>query len=65
MTITITEFKRNFSKYLEVISAEDILLTKNGKIVAKLTKQEEKETLPEHEKIMILESLVGFAKKEK
>lgn len=65
MTITITEFKKNFSKYLEAISAEDILLTKNGKIVAKLTKQEEKETLPEYEKIMILESLVGFAKKEK
>ena len=65
MTITITEFKKNFNKYLEAISAEDILLTKNGKIVAKLTKQEEKETLPEHEKIMILESLVGFAKKEK
>ena len=65
MTITITEFKKNFNKYLEAISAEDILFTKNGKIVAKLSQQEEKEPLPEHEKIMLLESLGGFAKKEK
>ena len=30
-TITATEFKENFGKYLELGSKEDILVTKNGK----------------------------------
>lgn len=36
MRITATEFKKNLGKYLELVSNEDILITKNGKIVAKL-----------------------------
>lgn len=39
MIITATEFKTNFGKYLEMISLsqEDIFITKNGKIVAKVS----------------------------
>ena len=35
MVITATEFKANFGKYLELIAKEDILITRNGKTVAK------------------------------
>lgn len=33
MTITATEFKTNFGKYMELVEEEDIYVTKNGKIV--------------------------------
>ena len=36
MYVTATEFKLNFGKYLEVVSREDVFITKNGKPVAKL-----------------------------
>lgn len=36
MIVTATEFKTNFGKYLELIVKEDIFITKNGKIVAKV-----------------------------
>ena len=35
MTITATEFKTNFGKYLDLIKREDIFITKNGKTIAK------------------------------
>lgn len=37
MSITATEFKMNFGKYLLMAATEDIFITKNGKTVAKLT----------------------------
>lgn len=37
MTITATELKQNLGKYLLLSAQEDIYITKNGKIVAKLT----------------------------
>lgn len=37
MSITATELKQNLGKYLLLSSKEDIYITKNGKIVAKLT----------------------------
>lgn len=37
MSITATEFKTNFGKYLMMAAEEDIYITKNGKVVAKLT----------------------------
>ena len=58
MTITATEFKTNFGKYLEMVFKEDIFITKNGKIVAKVTQ-------PQNEKIAALTSLIGFAKTDK
>ena len=54
MTITATEFKTNFGKYLDLVLTEDILITKNGKIIAKLTQ-------PQYDKLAILNSLVGVA----
>ena len=36
MTVTATEFKTNFGKYLDLLPFEDIFITRNGKPVAKL-----------------------------
>lgn len=37
MSITATELKLNLSKYLTLAEKEDIYITKNGKVVAKLS----------------------------
>ena len=37
MSITATELKKNLGKYLLLSAHEDIFITKNGKIIAKLT----------------------------
>lgn len=36
MVITATEFKTNFGHYLDLVSTEDIWVTKNGKVVVRL-----------------------------
>ena len=36
MEVTATEFKTNFGKYLDLLSTEDIWITRNGKTVAKV-----------------------------
>ena len=36
MSITATELKENLSKYLLLAATEDIYITRNGKVVAKL-----------------------------
>ena len=36
MQITATEFKLNFGKYLNQVLYEDIWITRNGKIIAKM-----------------------------
>ena len=36
MVVTAAEFKANFGKYLELITNEDIFITRNGKTVAKV-----------------------------
>ena len=36
MIVTATEFKTNFGKYLDLISKEDIFITRNGKTIAKV-----------------------------
>ena len=55
MTITATELKMNLGKYLEMIDEEEVIITKNGKSIARLSK-------PQSEKIALLDSLVGIAK---
>jgi len=52
MTITATELKENLGKYLELSKTEDILVTKNGKPITKLTS-------PYAGKMEILRSLAG------
>ena len=37
MSITATELKENLSKYLLLSATEDIYITKNGKVISKLT----------------------------
>ena len=37
MQVTATEFKLNLGKYLDLVRSEDIWITKNGKITAKLS----------------------------
>lgn len=37
MSITATELKMNLSKYLLLAETEDIYITRNGKVVAKLS----------------------------
>ena len=53
MTITATEFKTNFGKYLDLVNEVDIFISKNGKIIAQLSK-------PQTDKIKILRNLVGI-----
>ena len=36
MQITATEFKLNLGKYLNLVQTEDIWITRNGKLIAKL-----------------------------
>lgn len=36
MIVTATEFKANFGKYLELVTKEDVFITRNGKTVAKV-----------------------------
>ena len=53
MVITATELKANIGQYLNLLSEDDVFITKNGKIVAKLSK-------PNEDKQAILDSLVGI-----
>lgn len=53
MSITATELKMNLSKYLTLASTEDIYITKNGRVVAKLSN-------PNQSRIEMVESLFGI-----
>ena len=37
MSITATELKSNLSKYLILSATEDVYITRNGKVISKLT----------------------------
>ena len=54
MSITATELKNNLSKYLLLVSKEDIYITLNGKVVAKLSN-------PYQDRLDAAESLFGSA----
>jgi len=41
MQVTSTDFKMNMGRYLEMVEQEDIIITKNGKRIAKLVSDEE------------------------
>ena len=53
MIITATELKANIGHYLNAVSEDEVFITKNGKIVAKLSS-------PNQNKQAILDSLVGL-----
>lgn len=52
MSITATEFKMNLGKYLMLSQTEYIYITKNGKVVAKLSN-------PNQDRVDIAKSLFG------
>ena len=53
MSITATEFKMNLGKYLMLSESEDIYITKNGKVVAKLSN-------PNQDRVEMAKSLFGI-----
>lgn len=53
MSITATELKENLSKYLLLSATEDIYITRNGKIISKLTN-------PFQNRIDVAKSLFGI-----
>lgn len=53
MEITATELKQNLGHYLDTSRQEDVYITRNGKVVSKLTS-------PYRGKRDIVESLVGI-----
>ncbi len=52
MSITATELKENLSKYLLLSATEDIYITRNGKIVSKLSN-------PFRDRVEMAKSLFG------
>lgn len=52
MSITATELKSNLGKYLMLAATEDIFVTKNGKVVAKISN-------PYQDRVDIAKSLFG------
>ena len=52
MSITASELKMNLGKYLLLSATEDIYITKNGKIIAKLSN-------PFQDRVNLVESLIG------
>ncbi|WP_010253298.1 type II toxin-antitoxin system Phd/YefM family antitoxin [Treponema primitia] len=54
MLITASELKANIGRYLDEIIQDDVYITRNGKIVAKLSSATQ-------DKQAILDSLVGIA----
>ncbi len=53
MSITATELKLNLGKYLILAETEDIYITRNGKVVAKLSN-------PFQDRVDIAKSLFGI-----
>ena len=53
MSIIATEFKKNLGKYLLLAETVDIFITRNGKVVAKLTN-------PNQDRVNRAESLFGI-----
>ena len=53
MSITATELKQNLGKYLLLAEPEDVFITKNGRVVAKLSN-------PYVDRIALAESLIGI-----
>ncbi len=53
MSITATELKSNLGKYLALSQHEDVFITKNGKIIAKLSN-------PNIDRVALAKSLVGI-----
>ena len=58
MKISITELKTNLSKYLQLSATEDILITKKGRVISKLTN-------PSPDRVEVAKSLFGVLPPDK
>ena len=54
MMVTSTELKTNLGRYLDLLNKEEIIITRNGRKIAKLVKEEE-------DTLSIARSLFGIA----
>lgn len=52
MIVSLTEFKSGIDRYLDLVDEEDIVITKDGRGIARITP-------PPKDKLAILESLCG------
>jgi len=41
MFVSSTEFKTNLGRYLDIVANEDVVITRNGRKIAKLVKEED------------------------
>ena len=57
MSVTATELKNNLGKYLLLSATEDVVITKNGEVVAKLTS-------PYENRVQTARSLFGILPRE-
>ncbi|HBH95247.1 MAG TPA: type II toxin-antitoxin system prevent-host-death family antitoxin [Ruminococcaceae bacterium] len=53
MSVTTAELQMNLSKYLQLAATEDVFITENGKVIAKISN-------PNIDKRAIVDSLVGI-----
>ncbi len=53
MSVTAAELQLNLGKYLKIAETEDVYITENGKIIARITK-------PNTDKRSIVDSLIGI-----
>lgn len=53
MSVTAAELQLNLDKYLKIAETEDVYITENGKIIARITK-------PNTDKRSIVDSLIGI-----
>lgn len=53
MSVTAAELQLNLGKYLKIAETEDVYITENGKIIARITK-------PHTDKRSIVDSLIGI-----
>ena len=55
MQVSISEFKTNISKYVDQLEHEDILITKNGKVIARVSAEN---TNPKVETLMSMKGIL-------
>lgn len=53
MSVTVAELKMNLNKYLQLAATEDVLITENGKVIAKISN-------PYVDRRAIVDSLIGI-----
>ncbi len=60
MVVTSTEIQNNFGKYLQLAAGEEIVITKNGRAVAKLTALQEQSAAGNEQGRRVAEKVVSY-----